>query len=261
MNRKGRSAQICGFTLATLLAAAGCNFQNVNSFSGDAANYGVQNPTLAVKDNFRSVQLIIKTNCASCHAYGNYSEKDWVSNQLVVAGDPAASLLFQRLRGSGVAGAQNMPQGGQLSNADISTIKTWIAELSTTSTGGTVPSQPIPVPPPTPTLPEPIKISAQARTTSALSVLQTNCASCHGGPLSADSDQFKNKKVPAFANFTSDGEFIVSGLVKSGSIQDSWLYRSLRSYGDLNRMPLGGEAIDPASREILEAWITKMAEP
>ncbi len=87
------------------------------------------------------VQPIFDNNCVSCHpSSGNLDLRPGQSyNQLVNVsasgynalrvkpGDPEASVLYKKIDGSGTFGS-NMPLGGQLSAADIQTIKTWIEQ-------------------------------------------------------------------------------------------------------------------------------------
>ena len=87
-------------------------------------------PTPSTSSLFPSVQKIMQNNCASCHDYGNYNQNDWINSGLIVPGNITNSRLLQKLKNSGIAGPQNMPEGASpLSGGDISTIKTWIQSI------------------------------------------------------------------------------------------------------------------------------------
>ncbi len=86
------------------------------------------------------VQPIFNANCVGCHGAGGNAGLDLreglsrtnlvgmaavgSAGDLVVAGDSAASVLYQRL--SGVGGT--MPPTGGLPATDIATVQTWIDE-------------------------------------------------------------------------------------------------------------------------------------
>jgi mono/diheme cytochrome c family protein len=103
-----------------------------NSSSYDASTYGAADGTaqfLAAKD-------IIKTNCASCHtrpshqAWAGFSEKDFISQNLIKAGNLAGSLLYTKIQGNRTATPGNMPDGGTLlTTAQIITIENWILNI------------------------------------------------------------------------------------------------------------------------------------
>ncbi len=87
------------------------------------------------------VQPIFDQNCISCHpSSGNldlttahsYSQlvnvnASGYSAKRVVPGDAENSVLYKKIDGSGTYGS-NMPLGGNLSAAQINTIKQWIIE-------------------------------------------------------------------------------------------------------------------------------------
>lgn len=115
---------------------------------GDSGGGGGADDTTPVSFS-GSVQPIFTTNCVSCHSPGGtgavldlqsgLSYANLVgepaavtgtppSGTLVVAGDHASSVLYQRITGDGLAGGEEiMPQGlPQLSDTDKDTIETWI---------------------------------------------------------------------------------------------------------------------------------------
>jgi mono/diheme cytochrome c family protein len=80
---------------------------------------------------FTTAQSILTQRCTGCHAnYGSMSQAQWVASGLVVAGSSASSTLVMKLRGSGVAGAGDMPaDGSSLSGPQITAIRAWIDGL------------------------------------------------------------------------------------------------------------------------------------
>jgi len=228
--------------LATLLSA--CGLQTNNSFSSDGTRFGSADldPATTSKE-FLAVRELLNKNCASCHAgFVRYTEAQWISNQYIVPGDPEASTLYRRLRGANVGGLENMPQGGALSSDERATFYSWIKAIS---------KEPTPAG----------AVSAKARTTAALQLLATSCLSCHSAPRSANSPAFNGAVVPAFLTFTDDTQFVTSGLVVPGNTRNSWLMRSLKSWGDLNRMPKNGVALSAGGKKILEDWINGIGKP
>jgi len=87
------------------------------------------------------VQPIFDQSCKSCHpssgnldltAANSYNQlvnvnASGYSAKRVVPGDPDNSVLYKKIDGSGAYGS-NMPLGGNLSAAQINTIKQWITE-------------------------------------------------------------------------------------------------------------------------------------
>ena len=89
------------------------------------------------------IQPIFSSNCVGCHgnsgglslAVGSSYDNlvDVVSNNYgpavrVVPGDPTASVLYNKVAGTGVNG-QRMPQDGQLTAEQIALISSWITEI------------------------------------------------------------------------------------------------------------------------------------
>lgn len=87
------------------------------------------------------VQPIWSAHCTGCHGgtaglelgapdsranLVGVASANW-GGVLVVAGDPAASILYRKLTGDGGVG-DRMPQGGALGAGDIETVRRWIAE-------------------------------------------------------------------------------------------------------------------------------------
>ncbi len=129
MNRKGAV-----LILAGILALAGC--------SDEGADPVV--PTLPAGVSFSvQVQPIFNAECTGCHglngnggldiregeAYGNLVgiPSQSYAGQLVMAGDPDASVLHRKLNGLPGVGDQ-MPLGGSLPEESRNLIRDWIAE-------------------------------------------------------------------------------------------------------------------------------------
>jgi uncharacterized membrane protein len=244
---------VLGATLVVASAALiSCKVQTDNSVNGDATVFGVAAP---VGSNlFEQVNGIVQQNCATCHnAFPSYSQEQWIANGYVVAGDPTASLMFQKIRGAIPGGSGDMPQGGQLSASEISTIQNWIESINA------------PAPSPTPSSSSGGGggggLTAAQRTTAALAVIQTSCASCHGVTQTAISADYAGATVPAFAAFTTDAQFVVGGMVTEGQPSESWLYEALLTYGTINLMPEGGPALSAGSSATLNNWITNIGNP
>ena len=89
------------------------------------------------------IQPIFTSTCVGCHgtsgglslvagqAYGNLVDvvsQGYSPAQRVTPGDPSASVLYNKVAGTGVNG-QRMPVGGTLTTAQIQLISDWITEL------------------------------------------------------------------------------------------------------------------------------------
>ena len=222
-----------------LLFSCGCgNLKEPLTFAGSSSD--------PIAAGFAGVSSILQRNCASCHEFASYSESALLASGYVVAGAPEESLLFSRLKGAGVGGNEAMPQGGQLSPEHIAAIRDWIDSLA----------QPTPPPDGGPAGPP-----AADRTRAALDVLRARCFSCHNVARTGASSDYSGTQVPVFANFTTDNQFATSGLVNPGSPAQSWLYRALKAYGDINTMPNGAAALSSADQTSLREWIAKMGLP
>lgn len=95
--------------------AVGCQVNNSNS--GDDVKFS------------DGAQGIFQNRCSQCHGYGSYDNARFISEGLVVAGNPAGSPLFSRLRGSAVGGLENMPPTGDITSDEVALIRTWIEGL------------------------------------------------------------------------------------------------------------------------------------
>lgn len=198
---------------------------------------------------FKVAQGILKVRCASCHqAFGRYTEEDWIKLQYVIPGSAMTSPLYRALRGSGAGGSmdQDMPPSGPLSSQDRGQIKDWIEGIEIADTEPEAESD---------------ELTAVERTQAALQVISVSCKSCHAAPVIAQSAPYSGASVPAFGNFTADGDFAISGLIISGDPRASWLYRSLKRHGDLNLMPKDRAAISDEAARSLSDWIERIGEP
>jgi mono/diheme cytochrome c family protein len=124
----GMNARSLGPGVGLVILILAC--QPVASLAGDASI-----PSLSLQ-----VQPIFDANCVACHqagaaqqglvlesgiAFRNVNKRSSeAALNLIEAGKPEASYLFQKLNGTG-QGAR-MPLGGALDAADIDTIRLWI---------------------------------------------------------------------------------------------------------------------------------------
>lgn len=71
---------------------------------------------------------ILKTRCATCHeqhgSWDGYSTNNYISQNLIVPGNPSASMIYQRITTSNLS--QRMPPGGSLGADDPQIIRQWI---------------------------------------------------------------------------------------------------------------------------------------
>lgn len=116
--------------LLVLFFLSSCGaLDTTNSFSTDEARF---TRVTGGCTSSNSARAILQNNCVVCHEHawmGTASEQEFISlYQVIVAGNPASSLIYTKLKGAGYGG--NMPSnGGQLSSEQISTIRSWIVEL------------------------------------------------------------------------------------------------------------------------------------
>ena len=102
-----------------------------NSSSIDGSLYG--NYTDTGSPDFIATKEAMKTSCFICHgAWRTYTEQDFITSGLVVAGSAASSKLYYRntLSTSG-SGPKNMPQSGYpvISAGDLTIMESWINSL------------------------------------------------------------------------------------------------------------------------------------
>lgn len=108
--------------------------QDYNSNSGDRGKYGpvVLNET---DPNFRQAYSIIQDKCVSCHDHKHdkwadfKSNDEWVSEGLVVSGDPATSELIIRIINTGDVSSDMPPGGSPLSDAEYNHLIKWVTEF------------------------------------------------------------------------------------------------------------------------------------
>jgi cytochrome c553 len=231
---------------------------------------------LPVDTAFGHVQKIIGDNCMMCHAnFTGFSESDFVTNKLVMPGNASQSELYAKLIGSNVGGAikADMPlKGAPLSTDQLLDVKDWINQMpAPTPTATPIPSatpsstpsaSPVssPSPSPSPSASSGTLTAAQ-RTSAALLVISTNCAFCHGDAQTATSTVFNGKAVPVFAGFTTDAQFVSSGIINAGDPTRSWLIRSLQNFGDINTMPQESSPLSTSDAQTLKTWISGIGSP
>jgi mono/diheme cytochrome c family protein len=240
--------------LATTLLLSGCCFSNPggagckldDSSAGEAAlAVGTVDPNASTL--FKPAQAVLRNNCVQCHtAFGSYSEAEWLSSGYVTAGDPANSPIFTRLRNAGAGGTENMPPAGALPASDRTAVKNWISGLSTGSSSGSA--------------------TRLAAAITALGRTYPNsgksCLNCHSVQRTATSGAYGGATVPAFGTFTTSNQFVTSGLVVDGNPSLSWLFRALRTHGDIGSMP-AGESVSMSVQDAatISDWITNLSNP
>lgn len=189
---------------------------------------------------FDKARAIFTERCSECHyGFPEMTEEEWVSEGYVVGKAPERSLVFRKIRGSGVGGPQDMPPSvsQSLTADEVSAIRAWIESL-----------------------PEPAPQGAEGRMALALGVIKGRCAGCHDKPVTATSSQFAGVTIPAFARFEKEGEFVTSGVVIMNDSKASILIRALKQFGDLNLMP-PKSAISEQEFGDLQNWIDLLGEP
>lgn len=240
--------------LGLALLASGCCMSNPggngcrldDSSAGEAALAGgIVDPNASAM--FKPAQTVLRNHCVQCHtAFGSYTEAEWLSSGYVTAGDPNNSPVYNRLRNAGAGGTENMPPAGALPAADRNAIKNWISGLSTGNTSG-----------------------AAARLAAAFTALGRtypntgkSCLNCHSVQRTAASGAYGGATVPAFGTFTTSNQFVTSGLVIDGNPSLSWLYRALRTHGDIGTMPQGETAsMSAQDAAAISDWITNLSNP
>ena len=104
------------------------NSNDLNIYASDCASSG--------SPEYAAPCLIIKDQCISCHS--GYHDKwaswktsaDWVSNGIVVAGDPNGSQLIYRMKNFQGGADSNMPEGlPQIPDDEYNTLVDWIEAL------------------------------------------------------------------------------------------------------------------------------------
>lgn len=106
-----------------LFILSGC--QVYNSSTNDQYQYS-SDGTL-----FGDAKVVFSMRCTPCHNYYLKTQAQLQVDGLFSPGDIYTSELFSRLKGSSVGGQENMPANGQLSDEEITTIRTWIESTAT----------------------------------------------------------------------------------------------------------------------------------
>jgi mono/diheme cytochrome c family protein len=199
---------------------------------------------------FESARAVLVESCASCHSHSDYqnynTSQAWVDAGLIVPGDINNSLIYRYLKSTGLSPATMPKDAGALSATDRAKISTWISGLSSSSSGTS---------------------TTTTRRQAALSKLTTYCASCHGVTRTAaggiGGSPWIGSTVPAFqagGGYTTDAQFVTSGLVVAGDAANSWIYRALTS-GDIRTTAMPGGLTAPQQTELkqaIETWINGM---
>jgi mono/diheme cytochrome c family protein len=197
-----------------------------------------------------AVRTILQAKCLTCHAhFNNYTtDAQWLAavgnydntKRLVSAGNPSASPIFARLKGSAVTGAnQNMPESGTALTTDqLNAVKNWVQNINGTA----------PMPSPTPTVkPSPAPSATPGTPVEATyaslyaKVFQPKCLGCHGGTPGAPS-----------TNFTSYTSLMAGSAVKPGAPDQSSLYIMVNS-GAMPKPPFA--LLTAQEISAVRAWI------
>jgi len=121
--------------LAGVAALGGClPFNTLNSVSSDEGRFSASGSA-----EFMAVREVMNARCVVCHAqHGTYvtlSEQEWMDSGLVVAGDPEASVLYRRLKLTGLPDlSASQPASMPLGDASWTSVETeifkeWINSL------------------------------------------------------------------------------------------------------------------------------------
>lgn len=241
----GNRSTLALFALILSSGLIACDMQNINSFSQDAVRFSSNSNVLAnANPAYKAAYAVIKNRCSGCHGeYLGYSEDDWVSEGYVLPTSPKGSLMYGRIRGSGVGGKEDMPNDGStISATELAAITTWIKGMGF----GSGPAD------------------SSQRMLAALDVFQRNCTSCHDNAQTAVSPIYSGATVQPFTLFATNQEFYLSGLIDITSTNpaDSWIYQALRNYGSIGTMPKGTvNPISAADETIVRDWIVKYNDP
>lgn len=224
--------------MAAVLGGCGTGFDSTGTSLADT---GAGSLNLNSK-----VENLLQTNCSSCHDAGDSSGTNLTyvtdlqklsASKFVVAGNAAASVLYQRVADG------SMPPGRSLSQGDIDLVASWITSIGVTSPQPTPNPTPVatptPTPKPTPT-PTPVPDNPAAHYSNIKNILQGRCVGCHGGDGGY-----------SFNTYTNTMKAVVAGKPKS-----SPLYTSVSA----KRMPRGGGSLTTQEIQAIYDWITAGAK-
>ena len=218
------------------------------------------------------VTAILKDNCLACHGgaasgglrMDSYAalRKGGKDGQVIVPGDPDASLLIQAVRRSGDL---KMPPTKPLADADLADLVAWVK-------AGAMGADSAPDAAPASNAPAPVSSTAPApsATTSSSATVKT-------AALAPDADFFENKVRPIFANscYGCHTDMASGGLrldskaafekgggrgvpIVPGDPDKSLLIQAVRQTGDL-KMPKGGKLTDDEVATLVQ-WV-KLGAP
>lgn len=115
-----------------LTSFIGCQQWNSNTF--DEQIYGDGGVELTGGENFKASYAILKNRCMSCHLHSEWAgftdKQDWVTNGLVVPGDPDASDLINRIRNYGGSNSNMPPDTGPLPPNEYSKLVEWVTAIN-----------------------------------------------------------------------------------------------------------------------------------
>lgn len=144
---QGKMKKVSFFLAAGALLIAGCKSGDTSTASTApaATNPPVTTPPTSTAPatasgdakGYAAVQAVFTKSCVGCHGAGrpkggiSLTDHDSVmkggkEGPIVVAGDPAGSLIIKALRGQ--PGARKMPPGAPLAEDQIKTVEAWIKD-------------------------------------------------------------------------------------------------------------------------------------
>jgi mono/diheme cytochrome c family protein len=221
-------------------------------------------------DGEGKVKAIFEDSCTACHGEGGdevslevapsrlVSVKSKATGKpLVVAGDPDASYLYQKVIGAKGITGDSMPPGDSVNAAQKKAIKDWIAGLKPAA------ATPAATPTPTPTGDKGAKPAGEQVTLRAPTVepkvrkiFEEKCVACHdsGGEevvLAGDLGQLTKIKSKETGK----------PMVVAGDVEASYLVNKLTGKGMKGeQMPMGDDPLPPAEMEAVRDWIAALGE-
>tara|TARA_R110002072_G_scaffold534_2_gene3526 strand:+ start:63988 stop:65787 length:1800 start_codon:yes stop_codon:yes gene_type:complete len=81
---------------------------------------------LGLSYNPQTASDVFQDKCIHCHSYLNQSMPELISQGYVKPGDPEKSLIYRYLKGADVNGPESMPPKENISQAELTIIKSWI---------------------------------------------------------------------------------------------------------------------------------------
>jgi mono/diheme cytochrome c family protein len=224
------------------MSVPGLNDQsNLNLSSSSAINLS---DATAVQN--QAIQ-ILANNCTVCHTatagpanvFNLTDAAHLIQSGLVIPGSPDSSPLLQAVE------ANRMPKTGALGAPDKQILRTWI--LGGAKPPSVMPTVPVP-PPVSPLPPTPVSGTLEEK---AITILQTNCYSCHGAASNGGLTRITEPNFIVTLKSASGNYFLVPNDPTTSQLYDA-IYKG--------RMPLGGAPLGAADVKIIADWITAGAK-